>query len=90
MTRIISVSPTAFGWSLRIDAQESVLVFATGALAEHAARDLARRLADAGQSAEILIYLRDGSMAGTLRSTPSEPAPRPRAEMGQPLESAAA
>jgi hypothetical protein len=70
MTRIISVTPAAFGWSLRIDSQESVLVFATGAQAE----DAARRLADAGEPAEILIRLRDGSLGGRLVTTPPEAA----------------
>jgi ApbE superfamily uncharacterized protein (UPF0280 family) len=74
MTRIISVTPAAFGWSLRIDAQDSVLVFASGAQAEDAARRLACRLADAGEPAEILIRLRDGSLAGRLVTTPPETA----------------
>jgi len=72
MTRIITVTPAAFGWSLRIDAQESVVVFATGAQAEDAARRLACRLADAGEPAEILIRLRDGSLGGRLIAAPPE------------------
>jgi len=78
MNRIIAVRPTAFGWSLRIDAQEGVLVFATGGQAESTARSLARRLAEAGQTADVLIYLRDGSLAGRLRSTPQSPIAHPR------------
>ena len=73
MNRIIAVRPASFGWSLRIDSQESVLVFATGGQAESTARSLARRLAEAGQSADVLIYLRDGSLAGRLRATPQDP-----------------
>ena len=90
MTRIISVRPAAFGWTLRIDAQESVLVYATGAQAEDVARRLAQRLAESGEGADLLIYLRDGSLAGSLRSTPTAPIARPRNEMGPPVESAAA
>ena len=78
MNRIIAVRPAAFGWSLRIDAQEGVLVFATGAQAESTARSLARRLAEAGETADVLIYLRDGSLAGRLRSTPQSPVAHPR------------
>ena len=90
MTRVISVSPAAFGWALAIDGQEGVLVYASGAVAEAAARSLARRLAGAGETAEVQIYLRDGSLAGTLRSTPLAPAPRTRRDVGPPLEPAAA
>ncbi|MFC3069312.1 DUF2188 domain-containing protein [Phenylobacterium soli] len=74
MTRILAVRPAAFGWSLRIDAQDGFQVFTTGAQAEAAARRLAHRLADAGEPAEVLIYLRDGSLAGRLRATPRAPA----------------
>src|SRR5512139_2727293 len=49
MTRILAVRPAAIGWNLRIDAQESFLVFQTGAQAESAARRMARHLADAGE-----------------------------------------
>jgi hypothetical protein len=89
MTRIISVSPAAFGWSLRIDCQESFLVFATGALAESAARRLAHRLAHAGEPCEILIYLRDGSLAGRLCSSPEAPAVLPPSDGRPSLENAA-
>jgi hypothetical protein len=73
MTRTIAVSPAAFGWTLQIDAREGVLVFASGALAEAAARRLARRLAAAGEACDVLIYLRDGSLAGTLRAAAVAP-----------------
>lgn len=74
MSRIIAVRPTDFGWSLRIDSQEGVLVFRTGAQAELMARRLARRLSDAGEPTEIVIYLRDGSLAGRLSATPQHAA----------------
>jgi hypothetical protein len=90
MNRTIAVRPAAYGWSLRIDAQEGILVFATGAVAETTARRLAQRLARAGEVTDILIYLRDGSLAGRLRSTPQHPAARARHGPVLGLEPAAA
>lgn len=90
MNRIIAVRPTAFGWSLRIDDQEGVLVFQTGGQAEATARSLARRLAESGQSADVLIYLRDGSLAGRLRSTPQAPAAQSRSPANPATEHPAA
>ncbi|HEV2532334.1 hypothetical protein [Phenylobacterium sp.] len=90
MSRTIAVRPAAYGWSLRIDAQEGVLVFATGALAETTARGLASRLAGAGEVTDILIYLRDGSLAGRLRSTPQHPTARAPNGPAQGVEPAAA
>jgi hypothetical protein len=90
MNRTISVRPAGSGWSLRIDAQEGVLVFPTGGQAESTARGLAQRLAEAGEITDILIYLRDGSLAGQLRSTPLQPAAHPRAGARRALEPAAA
>ena len=81
MTRTIAVSPAAFGWTLQIDdQQDSSLVFASGATAESAARRLTQRLASAGEACEVLIYLRDGSLAGALRSTPPPPPARAGAD----------
>lgn len=88
--RIIAVRPADYGWSLRIDAQEGVLVFATGGQAETTARSLARRLAEAGQTTDVLIYLRDGSLAGRLRSTPQSPIAHPRGASAKEPQSAAA
>jgi len=90
MNRTIAVRPAAYGWSLRIDAQEGVLVFATGALAETTARGLAHRLAQAGEVTDILIYLRDGSLAGRLRSTPQYPTAHARNGPASDVEPAAA
>lgn len=90
MSHIIAVRPAAFGWSLRIDQQEGVLVFQAGGQAESVARSLAQRLADAGEPTEILIYLRDGSLAGRLSSTPPGLTDRPRDTMDHSVEPAAA
>ena len=78
MNRTIAVRPDSYGWSLRIDAQEGVLVFETGGQAEATARGLAQRLAQAGEVTDVLIYLQDGSLAGRLRSTPQHPAAQVR------------
>ena len=90
MSRVIAVSPAQSGWTLRIDAKDCPLVFTSGAQAEITARSIAYQFARAGQAADILIYLRDGSLAGRLCSTPQHPAARPRNEAGPLLEPAAA
>jgi hypothetical protein len=90
MSRTIAVQAAAFGWSLCIDEQPGALLFATGAKAEAMARSLARRLAVAGETTDVLIYLRDGSLAGRLRSTPQSPTARPRGGPRPCEESAAA
>jgi hypothetical protein len=43
---------------------ENDMLFSAGAKAEAAARDLARRVAQSGESAEVAIFLRDGALAG--------------------------
>jgi hypothetical protein len=60
----ISVVPLAGGWAVRSPSFENEMLFTAGAKAEAAARDLARRYADRGQSAEVSIFLRDGALAG--------------------------
>ena len=54
------------GWTMQAAEAEPV-VFRSGAKAEASARRLARRLADAGQAAEITIRLRDGTLAARFR-----------------------
>jgi len=90
MSRTLAVRSAGFGWTLCVDGQDGVLLFATGALAEQTARNLARRLAEAGETVNILIYLRDGSLAGRLRSTPAAPTARPQGDPRQHMEPAAA
>ena len=60
----ISVVPVGAGWAVRSPSFENDMLFAAGAKAEAAARDLARRYAERGQSAEVAIFLRDGALAG--------------------------
>jgi hypothetical protein len=90
MSRTIAVRPAAFGWSLCIDEKPGALLFATGAKAEAMARNLARRLAEVGETTDILIFLRDGSLAARLRSTPQAPTARPRGGLRPSAEPAAA
>ena len=90
MTCTLSVRPAPFGWTLSIDGRPEALVYATGALAERAARRLAERLARAGEICDVMIYLRDGSLAGTLRSTPDAPGAGPGSAPGPHVEPAAA
>jgi hypothetical protein len=90
MSRTIAVRAASFGWSLHIDEQSEALLFATGGKAEAMARKVARHLAEAGETTDIAIYLRDGSLAGLLRSTPQTPVARPRGGPRVPVESAAA
>lgn len=60
----ISVMPAGNGWAVRSSGFENELMFQAGAKAEAAARDLARRCAASGVSAQVDIFLRDGALAG--------------------------
>ena len=60
----ISVFPAGDGWAVRSAGFENDMLFAAGARAEAAARELARRYAQSGATAEVAIYLRDGALAG--------------------------
>ena len=72
----ISVVPVGDGWSVRSPSFENDMLFNAGAKAEAAARELARRYADRGQSVEVTIFLRDGAVAGRFL----HPAPAGRLE----------
>ena len=71
MVNRIVVEPMAQGWAVRQDNIDNPQVFNSGAKAEDAARRLAQRLARAGQSSEVDVYLRDGVLAGRF-SCPAE------------------
>lgn len=60
----ISVVPIGDGWAVRSPSFENEMLFTAGARAEAAARGLADRYADRGQTVEVAIYLRDGALAG--------------------------
>ena len=64
MNLMISIRAAQDGWSLQGDTIENGMMFLSGAEAENAARSLAERYADVGQTTEIEVFLRDGTLAG--------------------------
>ena len=70
MPCFIFVEPSGDGWIVRGDFRGRPLQFPTGARAEQAARDLAHRLADAGEPVVLEIRLRDGARAGRFLFPP--------------------
>lgn len=60
--KAIEIVPADGGWMMRSEAIENELFFKSGASAESAAVRLAQGLADAGEGAQIEIYLRDGTL----------------------------
>jgi hypothetical protein len=68
----ITVRPSVGdGWMLQVDGVQNSQHFRTGAQAEMAARALAGRLSDVGQGSEIVIFLRDGTVAGRFVGPPA-------------------
>lgn len=72
--RRIELAPCDIGWSVRLPDGAEPMVFLSGRAAEAAARGLAARLSDAGESVDLIIRLRDGSLAARLRYRPLWPA----------------
>jgi hypothetical protein len=70
MIRSISVKPVGAGWTVRSEPFDNEMLFLSGAKAESAARRMARILADGGDTAEIRIFLRDGSLAARFLCPP--------------------
>jgi len=70
MVHTVSVIPVSGGWAVSARAIAAPMVFFSGAKAEAAARRLAETLAHRGETAEIRIFLRDGSMAGRFVCAP--------------------
>jgi hypothetical protein len=64
MALTISVVPVGDGWAVRSPGVDNEMMFSAGAKAEAAARDLARRMAATGRTAEVSIFLRNGALAG--------------------------
>jgi len=73
MSLMISIRAAQDGWSVQGDTFENGMMFRSGAEAESAARALAQRYSDAGEPTEIVVYLRDGSVAGRYVSAPEPP-----------------
>ena len=70
MSLTICITAAQDGWRVEGDTVENGMMFLSGAEAESAARLLAQRYSDAGQSTEIEVFLRDGSLAGRYVSVP--------------------
>jgi hypothetical protein len=74
----IRLAPIGNDWIVQAPGLSEDIVFQGGAKAEAAARALADRTSRQGHNAELRIYLRDGSLAGTFiypsRLPPSAPA----------------
>lgn len=66
MALSISVSPVGDRWRVRASGIADDVMFSGGATAEAVARALAARSAREGKAAELKIYLRDGTLAGTV------------------------
>lgn len=60
MERIL-VEPLAAGWAVRAAPLDNLMVFRSGGAAERAGRELACRLASAGEAAELHLRLKDGT-----------------------------
>ena len=62
-TKTVSIHPAADGWAVRSDAIENDLIVKHGSKAEETAKRLALAKAEADQTTEIRIQLRNGSIA---------------------------
>jgi hypothetical protein len=62
----ISVAPAGQGWTVTSPALDLELSFQAGGRAEAAARSIADRQANAGRPAEVRVFLRDGTLAGSF------------------------
>jgi hypothetical protein len=71
MVHVISVQAADGGWSIRSNSTDNEMMFLSGAKAEQAARTLGEKLAADGQTAEIRIFLRDGSQAAKFVCAPT-------------------
>jgi len=64
MNQAITVEPRVHGWVVKSTPFDNEMFFRSGESAEFAARDLGTRMARAGDSVTVEIFLRDGSLAG--------------------------
>lgn len=64
MEQEITVAPVATGWTLKCTGVDHEIYFRGGADAEAAAHHLGTRLARAGSTVAVRIFLRDGALAG--------------------------
>ena len=83
MAQTIKVEPYGKDWKVWSETLDEDMMFQSGAAAEAAARLLADAAAKACGSAEVQIYLRDGSLGARLTYPPLTAALRPRADAFQ-------
>ncbi|HVY35572.1 MAG TPA: hypothetical protein VG960_14255 [Caulobacteraceae bacterium] len=74
MIRSISVIPTGSGWTVSSEPFDNEMHFFSGAKAESAARRMGRTITQGGDTAEIRIFLRDGSLAARFVCPPQDEA----------------
>lgn len=71
--RKIDVLAVSGGWKVVVEDVDNAMLFRSGKSAEAAARDLALRLAEAGEASEVRIHLRDGGLAARFVSPAAAP-----------------
>ena len=64
MVNVISIEPLEDGWAVRHPGAANAQLFLSGAKAEDAAMRLGSRLALSGHPTEVVVYLRNGAVAG--------------------------
>jgi hypothetical protein len=67
---MITVMPISKRWAIKCPARARNALFRSGAAAEAAAHSLAAEIAEAGDTAVIEIYLRDGTLGGRYVHAP--------------------
>jgi hypothetical protein len=70
MIQMISVTPVGEGWTVRSEPFDNEMMFLSGAKAELAARRMGGTIAKGGHTAEVRIFLRDGSLAARFLCPP--------------------
>lgn len=72
MAQTIVVAPIEGGWLVQRGTAEPWM-FESGAQAEWSARKLGEAIAEGGDAAEILIYVKTGELAGRVLCQPNPP-----------------
>ena len=72
MEQEITVAPITTGWTLKCTEVDHEIYFRSGADAEAAARNLGAKLARAGATVVIQIFVRDGAVAGRYVLMPEQ------------------
>ena len=71
LEQAITVTPSSDGWRVKCTAPKRDVLFRSGAAAEAAAHRFGAEIAEAGDTAVIEIFLRDGSLGGRYVHAPS-------------------